>query len=164
MPIYMQITGIDGSVTAAGHEKWIELDSAQLGVNRHVTNPTGRGVNREASAPSVSEIVVTKALDCASTGLFKLSLWGEGKKVKIDFCKTDKDKVEPYLQIELENTLISSYSCSGHGGGHGTHGRPHESLSLNFTKITYNTVQMDPSNKTAKPDRAMWDLAQAKGS
>jgi len=164
MPIYMKVDGIDGSVTATGHEKWIELDSAQVGVNRHITNSTGRGVNREASAPSVSEIVVTKVLDDASTGLFKASLWGEGKKVKIDFVKTDKNKIEPYLQLELENTLVSSYSCSGHGGGDGAHARPMESLSLNFTKITYNTIQMDAANKTAKPDRATWDLAQAKGS
>jgi type VI secretion system secreted protein Hcp len=164
MPIYMKYEGIDGSVTAKGHERWIELDSAQLGVNRHVTNPTGRGVNREASAPSVHEIVITKVQDCASTNLFKASLWGEGKKVKIDFCKTDKDKIEPYLQIELENTLVSSYSASGHGGGGGVHDRPTESLSLNFTRITYNTIAMDPSNKTGKPDRAMWDLAAAKGS
>jgi type VI secretion system secreted protein Hcp len=162
MPIYMSIEGVNGSVTAAGHEKWIELQSCQLGTNRHITNATGRGVNREASAPAVSEIVVTKDLDCASTGLFRLSLWGEGKKVKIDFCKTDKDKIEPYLQLELENTLVSNYSCSGHGGV--GHSQPMESLSLNCTKITYATVHMDASNKTSKPDRAMWDLAQAKGS
>src|SRR5262245_42277971 len=128
----MDYDGIKGAVTAAGHEKWIELHSAQLGVNRHVTNATGRGSNREASAPSVSEIVITKDLDCASTDLVKASLWGEGKKVKIDFCKTDKDKFENYLQIELENTMVSSYSVSGHGGE--SHSRPMESLSLNFTK------------------------------
>jgi len=162
MPIYMKVDGVDGSVTATGHEKWIELQSAQLGVNRHVTNATGRGVNREASAPALSEIVVTKDLDCSSTNLFRLSLWGEGKKVKIDFCKTDKDKIEPYLQVELENTLVSNYSVSGHGGV--THANPMESLSLNFTKITYNTISLDSANKTAKPDRAMWDLATAKGS
>jgi len=162
MPIYMKYEGIDGSVTAAGHEKWIELESAQFGVHRNITSPTGRGANREASAPSVQEIVVTKVQDCASTNLFRASLWGEGKKVKIDFCKTDKDKVEPYLQLELENTLVSSFSSSGHGGD--GHARPMESLALNFTKITFNTIAMDTKNATAKPDRAMWDLAQAKGS
>src|SRR5437868_7124950 len=140
MPIYMKIDGVDGSVTATGHEKWIELQSCQLGTNRHVTNATGRGVNREASVPSVSEIVVTKDLDCASTNLFRLSLWGEGKKVKIDFCKTDKDKFEAYLQLELDNVLISNYTVSGHGGT--GHSRPTESLGLNFTKITYNTIAM----------------------
>jgi type VI secretion system secreted protein Hcp len=162
MPIYMKMDGVDGSVTAKGHEKWIELESAQMGVNRHITSPTGRGANREASVPSVSEVMVTKVQDCASTNLFRLSLWGEGKKVKIDFCKTDKDKFEPYLQLELEHTLISSYSCSGHGGN--GHSRPMESLSMNFTKILFNTIAMDAKNATHKPDRAMYDLAAGKGS
>jgi type VI secretion system secreted protein Hcp len=161
MPIYMKYDGIDGAVTATGHEKWIELDSCQLGVNRHVTSATGRGSNREASVPSVSEIVITKSQDVASTNLFKASLWGEGKKVKIDFVKTDQDKFEQYLQLELENTLVSSFSTSGHGGD--GHARPMESLSLNFTKITYVTTLMDKDNKTAKPDRAMWDLGAGKG-
>ena len=162
MPIYMKYDGIDGSVTAAGHEKWIELESCQLGVHRNITSPTGRGSNREAAIPSMSEIVVTKYQDCASSNLFRASLWGEGKKVKIDFCKTDKDKFEAFLQLELENTMVSSYSSSGHGGD--SNSRPMESLSLNFTKITFNTIAMDKDNKTSKPDRASWDLAAGKGA
>jgi len=162
MPIYMKYDGVDGSVTAAGHEKWIELSSAQFGVNRHITNPSGRGTNREAAVPSVSEIVVTKPTDCASTGLFRESLHGEGKKVKIDFCKTDKDKFEAYMTVELENVMVSSYNVSGAGGTDTTHGRPMESLTLNFTKITYSTTAMDSANKTAKPDRASWDAATGK--
>jgi len=158
----MQFEKIDGSVTAAGHEKWIELESCQMGVQRNVTSATGRGTNREASVPSVSEIVVTKNLDCASTGLFKAALYGEGKKVKIDFVKTDQNKFETFYQLELENALISSYSSSGHGGD--TNTRPMESLSLNFTKITYTTTFMDNKNATGKPDRGSWDLAQGKGA
>lgn len=158
MPIYMQYDGIDGDVTAAGHEKWIELHSCQMGVSRHITNPSGRGVDREASAPAVSEIVVTKNTDAASTNLFRAALWGEGKTVKIDFCKTDKDKQEAYLQLELENTLVSNYSVSSGGD------RPMESLSMNYTKITYNNIGMGAANDTGNPDRAEWDLAQAKGS
>ena len=162
MPIYMEYDGIKGSVTAAGHEKWIELHSCQVGINRHVTSASGRGTNREAAVPSVSEIVVTKDLDCASTGLFKAALWGEGKKVKIDFCKTDKDKWEAYMQMELENALISSFSTSGSGGD--GNARPMESLSLNFTKITYVTTLPDDKNSTGKPDRTSWDLASGKGA
>jgi type VI secretion system secreted protein Hcp len=157
----MDYEGIKGSVTATGHEKWIELHSCQVGINRHVTSASGRGTNREAAVPSVSEITVTKDLDCASTSIFKASLYGEGKKVKIDFCKTDKDKWEAYLQLELENTLISSFSTSGSGGD--SHARPMESLALNFTKITYVTTLMDDKNSTGKPDRGMWDLAAGKG-
>jgi len=154
----MQYDGIDGDVSAAGHEKWIDLSSCQLGTNRAVTTPHGSSADREASAPSVSEIIVTKVIDAASTNLFRASLFGEGKKVKIDFCKTDKDKVEPYLQLELENTLVSSYSVSSGGD------RPTESMSLNFTKITYNNIGMGAANETGQPDRAEWDLALLKGS
>jgi type VI secretion system secreted protein Hcp len=161
MPIYMHFEGVDGAVTAEGHKKWIELQSCQLGVHRNVTSPTGRGQNREAAVPAMSEIVVTKLQDCSSTGLFKASLWGEGKKVKIDFVKTDQNKFEAYMKIELESTLVSSYSTSGMGG-EGSE-RPMESLSLNFTKITYHTIQMDAANKTGKPDRASWDLSHATG-
>src|SRR5262245_26976138 len=112
MPIYMKMDGVDGSVTAEGHQKWIELQSCQMGVHRNIRNPTGVGVNREASAPSVNEIVVTKTQDCASTNLFKAALWGEGKKVKIEFCKTDQNKIETFLSLELENTLVSSFTSS----------------------------------------------------
>lgn len=160
MPIYMKYDGIDGSVTTKGWEKWIDLQSAQLGVHRHMTMPAGVGQNREASTPSVGEIVVTKNQDCASTALFKAALWGSGKKVKIDFVKTEGNQADKYLQVELENTMVSSYSSSGHGGGD----RPMESLSLNFLKITYVTINMDKDNKTAKPDRAMYDLATQTGS
>lgn len=164
MPIYMKIDGVHGSVGAGPHKGWIELDSAQLGINRHVTSPTGRGTNREAAVPAVSELIVTKSLDISSTQLYKLSLWGEGKKVTIDFVKTDKagKEIAPYLSVELENTLISSYSVSGTGGS--ATSRPMESLALNFTKITYTQTATSASDDPqAVKDRALWDLA-VKGS
>jgi type VI secretion system secreted protein Hcp len=162
MPIYMQFHGINGSVTAAGHEQWIELHSATLGMHRNVHNPTGRGINREASAPAMSEITLTKDLDCATTGLFRASLWGEGKTVKIDFCKTDKDKFEAYFQVELDNALVSAFNVTGTGGD--SNARPTESLSLNFTKITITNIVMDAKNATGKPDRSWWDLAAGRGN
>jgi type VI secretion system secreted protein Hcp len=160
MPIYMSYEGIKGAVTAEGHKEWIELESCQVGVHRNVTNATGRGTNREAGAPSVSEIVLTKTQDCASADLFKAAVIGDGKKVKIDFVKTDKDKFETYLTIELENVMVSSFSTSGHGGE--GHSRPMESLSLNFTKIVYTNNQTDAKNKNAAKQMAGWDAAAGK--
>jgi type VI secretion system secreted protein Hcp len=162
MPIYMQFQGIQGSVTAAGHEHWIELHSATLGTHRRLTSASGRGTNREAAVPSVSEITLTKDLDSATMGLFRAGLWGEGKVVKIDFCKTDKDQFEAFFQVELHNVLVSAFSVAGTGGD--SNARPTESLSLNFTKITITTTLMDAKNATGKPDRATWDLATGRGS
>ena len=67
MPIYMKYDGIEGAVTAVGFEKWIELDSCQLGVHRAIAG--GARGNRESSTPNFSDISVSKPQDAASTGL-----------------------------------------------------------------------------------------------
>ena len=71
-------------------------------------------------------------------------------------------RVEPYLRLELENTLVSNCSVSGHGGGDGTHNRPAESLSLNFTKIQCKATQMDGKNAAGSPSSITYDLGAAK--
>ena len=120
MPIYMGIfekpnvldRKFRGEVKAKGYEGWIELQSAQLGTNRHITSPTGRGTNREASA-ATQEIVITKLQDSVSTALYREALHGKGKLIVIAFVKEDGTT---YMKLVLQNTLISSYNVSGHGG------------------------------------------------
>ena len=160
MPIYMRIEGITG--TGKGpYAGWIEVESAQLGAHRSISNTAGQGVNREASAPSVSEIVVSKLADSASTALYRYMLGGEGKKVIIHFTKPGAAGA-PYLAIEMENVMISSYSMSGSAGN--PNGRPMESLSLNFTKITYSTTPtQSASNPKAVKDLSLWNLTVQKG-
>lgn len=157
MPIYMKFPGIGGT-GKGNHKGWIELESCQLGVYRRVTDPTGSSINREASAPAVSEIVVTKSQDIASTDLFRQAVDGQGKKVVIDFVASDSKNDVPYLSLELENVLITSFNTSGHGGI--AHPQPTESLVLNSTKVTYSTTPVE-SSKDPKhlKDRASWDLA-----
>jgi len=156
MPIYMNYNNIAGDVTASGHEGWIELNSFQWGVGRGISSPTGASADRESSAPSVSEITVTKATDVASTKLLDEAYEGEGQKVTIDFCKTDKGNLEKYLTIELEDCMISGYSVSSGGD------RPSETLSLNFTKVAVTNVGMTDTNAQGGNDTITYDLAQAK--
>ena len=164
MPIYMEYEGIKGSVTETGHKQWIDLESAQLGTHRNVKDPTGSNINREASVPSVSEIVVTKTQDDASADLFKAALCGTGKKVTIHFCRTAEGPNQPvkmYLEVVMENTLISSYNISGHGGAGSD--RPMESLSLNFAKINYKAINTSVGASDTSPTTIMWDLGEAQG-
>ena len=65
MPIYMNYNSlaVKGDVTATGYVGWIELNSFQFGVGRGISSPTGGSADRELSAPSVSEITVTKDQD-----------------------------------------------------------------------------------------------------
>lgn len=158
MPIYMEYDSgkIKGDVTEDGHKDWIELNSFSWGVGRGISSPTGGSADRESSAPSVSEITVSKAQDKATGKLITEALQGEGVTVKIDFTRTDKGKLVTYLTYTLENTMISGYSTSSGGD------RPSESLSLNFTKVEISPQTMDKDNKLSTADRVTYDIGLAK--
>ena len=142
MPIYMQYPGIPGTINTKEHPHWIELQSAQFGIGRGISNPTGSNMHRETSTPNLSEVVVTKLLDIASTRLFQESLQGEGKTVTIVFLQNDQQGLKEYLRIVMENTMISSYQVGG--GGQGSQ---MESLSLNFTKLKFVVKDQGPGAK-----------------
>lgn len=156
MPIYVKYGSLTGDVTASGHEGWIEVNSFQWGVGRGISSPTGGSNDRESSAPSVSEIVVTKPADIASAPLLNEAFQGEGVDVTIDFCKTDKGVLEVYQTYTLSETMISGFSTSSGGD------RPSESLSFNFTKIEYKFINMKAGNDAGSPYPVSYDLAQAK--
>ncbi len=155
MPIYMKFDGIDGNVTAKGHEKWIEVNSVQWGVGRGIGSPVGRDSNREASAPSISEVTTTKSTDETSPLFFQEACVGEGKKVQFHFVRTSASQLETYLEITLSNTLVSGYSTSSGGD------LPTESLSFNFTKIEIKYTPFDKTHKAGKPVPAGYDMSTA---
>src|SRR5215203_763377 len=106
MPNYVKYGDIKGDVTADGHkgsDGWFEVNSFQWGVGRGISSPVGNSADREASAPSVSEITMSKAMDVASYRLLDEALQGEGLLCEIHFCKTDKGVLETYVSYKLED-------------------------------------------------------------
>jgi len=142
--IFMKYGSIVGDVTAKGYVGDSQLSSLQWGVSRGIGSPAG-GADREASAPSVSEVIITKNLDSASASLFQEALGGTPSDVEIDFAS---GKLQTYLKLDLSNVLISGYSLSSGGD------RPTESLSLNFTKISFNVVGTKGNTQTVTYDLA----------
>lgn len=156
MAIYMKLGDIKGDVTHESYKEWIECHSFQFGVGRGIGTPVGAAANREASAPSISEVVVTKSMDGASPKIFEHSLSGaEGVKCEIAMVGTGDPGTE-ICRYKLDKTLVSGYSLSSGGD------RPTESVSLNFTKVEYEMIELDASNKTGTPVRVTYDLATAK--
>jgi type VI secretion system secreted protein Hcp len=156
MPIYVKYGTLTGDVTESSHKQWIEVNSFQWGVGRGISSPTGGSSDRESSAPSVSEIVVTKPSDSASSKLLDESLEGEGQDVTIDFCKTDKGKLEVYMSYTLNDTLISGYSLSSGGD------RPQESLSFNFVKVAFKLVDNTATGASGTPSTVTYDIGLGK--
>ena len=159
MPIYIKYGDIKGDVTAEGHkgsDGWVEINSFSFGVGRGISSPVGGSEDREATAPSVSEITMSKPMDVSSVSWLEAALWGEGVDVQIDFCKTDKDKLEVYSTYILNQCMVSGYSLSSGGD------RPTESLSLNFAKFTYTFIKMNSDGTPGDSPRTGYDIGMAK--
>jgi type VI secretion system secreted protein Hcp len=158
MAIYMEWAGglITGDVTDANHEKWIELTAFQWGVGRGIGSATSGQASRESSIPSISEITVTKRMDSASPGLWTDSVAGQlNSDVNIVFTTTDKGDNKEYLKYQLTNTGLSAYQLSSHGD------RPQETLSLNFTKVSWTFTSTAP-DVSGTPTTQGYDLTTNK--
>jgi co-chaperonin GroES (HSP10) len=81
MAIYMKYADIKGTVSASGHEQWIELSSFKYDITRAISAQTGAKGDRETSAPTVGEVVITKRTDRSTVGLLGEAYQGHGKKV-----------------------------------------------------------------------------------
>lgn len=103
----------------------IPLESAQMGVDRRLTNPTGTGAEKEKPVDEGGEMVITLKSGKWSTDLFRESLRGHGyKTVEIVFPAKDGKG----FRIILTDVLISNYWVSGRGDG------PVDSIALSFKK------------------------------
>ena len=156
MAIFLKYGDIKGETTQVTHKGWIELSSFQFGVGRGISSGVGGGGKRESSAPSVSEISVTKTLDVSSTLLLKHALGEPAVIAKIEVTQTDNNgKHVSYQKYELTNTLISGYSISSGGE------RPSESFSLNFTKFDSEYLTIDDKFASKGAGHIVYDIAAA---
>ena len=146
-------TTIKGASQVDGHKNWIVLDSIQFGVGRSITS-VGGGADRETSNPSFAEISCSKSTDVASADLFFQAVAGKSLgKCNIHFLQTHgtDGKGQVYLDVELQDAIISSYSTSSDSG------RPSESFSVNFTKISYQYNAYD-GDKVTTGTAKKWDV------
>ena len=153
MPVYMQYGNILGDVTESSHVNWIELTSVQWGVSRSATNPTGSAAKRNIAAPRITELVVSKPQDVASVPLILESLKGTPKTVKIDFARTGQDRAEVYYSISLSGAVITAFAQAA------TTDRPNETLTLNFTEISFQGTQMDKDGSGTSPSSYTWSVS-----
>ena len=153
MPIYIWFEGVPGPVKRKG-KSWIVIDSAQPGVTRTPAPSAGQG---DRTPPS--ELTVTKALDVASTALFRASRNGTPGRVVIEFVNEDRNGAEesPYLTLELHGVVITAISTSVAGGV------TTETVTLNYGSLTYSTkAPGKPADRPQRVNRAEWYLEGAR--
>lgn len=159
MSIYMKIDGIDGHVTAKGYEKWIELDNVHFGVERTISAKPGNTADREATKPTIREVVVAKTMDKTTPNIFTEACVGKAKsKVEIHICQTG-EKISPYMQYEFDNVIFSNYQVSALGTEQNV--IPKEILHLNFDKIQMKYTPYNDKHQAGSPIPAGYDLSSA---
>lgn len=152
--VYLELTDesgnkYDGNSAAKGHEKKIEVVSWSHGFSQPTTAATKSADQQATSRANHSDLSFTKFFDNASDDILKACWTGQQQKTAIFQCfrssgSTDTgSEATMYLQITLEDAIISHYSISGGGDE-----LPIENITLNYTKCEYKFTPVD--TKTAK--------------
>jgi type VI secretion system secreted protein Hcp len=148
MYIKFDTPAIEGSSTAADHEKEIEVLSWSHGFVQP-TSPTrsaaGAGTVEQAAHQNLT---FTKYLDKATNALLKYCWSGKqfGKATLSCFRSDGASDNKPvkYLEVDMEHVVISNYSVSGGPGD-----LPVENVSLDYGIVQYNYVDQKHADGTA---------------
>jgi type VI secretion system secreted protein Hcp len=150
--IYLKLDGIPGSATDDGFKQQIVVDSFSWGCGVPVSGATGNMSDRTAGKASLADISIMKPLDEATHQLLKHLLQGKSiAKGVFTFVAATNKEAEKYLEITLENILVSSLQQSSSGE------KPTESVSFNYSKIEFSH-QLRDEKGGAKPKRVSYDL------
>lgn len=150
--IFLKLDGIPGSATEKGYAAQINVDSFQFGGGVAVSGGTGKMGDRTAGKVSLADITITKGLDEATHLLIKHLTQGKViPKALFTFVAATNAEAEKYLEVTLENVIVSSFSQSSGGE------KPTESVSLNYSKIEISH-QLRDEKGAPKPKRVAYDL------
>lgn len=139
MYIKFEEPNLETGTTASDHEKDIEVLSWNHGFSQP-TSPTrsaaGSGTVEQANHQNLS---FSKYLDGATAAMLKQCWSGKQfKKVTLSCFRADgatDNKPVKYLEVEMQDVVISNYSVSGGPGD-----VPVENVSLDYGIVKYNYI------------------------
>ena len=133
---FLKIDGIKGESVDAGHRDEIEINSWSWGASNPVLAGGGGGGTGKVS---MQDFHFVCSHDKSSPLLMLSCAQGTHiPKVVLTVRRTTPTGApEEYLTITLEEVLVSSFSSSAPPPNGGAQAPPTQSISLNFTKITF---------------------------
>lgn len=128
---YIKIDNIPGEALDNNHKDWIEALSYQFGLSQNISETASSAGGASAGKAFLSDLQVSKHVDKASPKLFEAAASGTHiPKITIHVNRAGGTQVK-YLEITLEQVLISSFTHNGNTQGD----LPTESFTLNYGKI-----------------------------
>ena len=156
---FLQINGIPGESTDEKHKDWIEILSYSHGVSQSGAGSRSTGGAATSGRCNHQDFSVVKALDKASPALNLFCSKGDHiDKITLELCRATGDK-QPYMIYKLVDSVISSVSVGGGGGG-----IPTESVTFNYGAIYWTYMETDHKTGKKKGEiKKFWNLVHNKG-
>ncbi|MDD3482820.1 type VI secretion system tube protein Hcp [Azovibrio restrictus] len=154
---FLKVDGIPGESTDDKHKDWIEILSYHQGVSQPASATASSVGGASAERVNFGALSISKQVDKASPKLFEACCTGKHiKEVIIEVCRSGGDK-QKYLEIRLEQVIVSNYVQDGGGEF------PHEGISLSAGKYKMIYSQQKRSDGSLGGNVAGgWDLTANK--
>jgi len=158
---FIKIDGIPGESSDDKHKEWIELISYDHHIEQPASSTASSVGGATAERVNHGSFNFVHQLDKATPKLLEACCTGKHiKEVTIEFCRAGGDKVK-YMEIKLEQVLISAVTDNGSSAGES--GFPTEKISLSYGKIKWTYTQQKRQDGSAGGNvSAGWDLTANK--
>ncbi len=142
--LLMHIAEAPGECTQKGFEKWIQLESVQMGLtNTRAGDRSHSGAGSQGKV-HLQDINVTMKLGLHSAILMKHAANGKHlKEVKIVSLATVNNTQQEYHKITMTDVMVTSYQYSqgSHDGDSG-----HENVTFNYGSKQIDYSQLKPND------------------
>jgi len=145
--IFLKVDGVNGEATDVNHKDEIEVVSWSWGVE---LPPPGGGSG--AGRPRVSELALVKHVDKASPSLFRHCLKGTHFPAVVLAQRRSGAGNVSFLTITLNEVFVMRVGDASDGG------KPTESVSFAFSKVTYTYTPLKPDGQPDAPVTLKWNV------
>ena len=160
MTIYLNIPGVEGTVSSENHRGYIEIyDADFLGVSTPITMITGRPTDRMNGSPSFGQIAILKKLDKSSYKLFEAVHSAKVyPSIELHYVTLIGGEQTTYAITKLTNAAFTHYSeCFSSDTG-----VPEEHIRIAYTQIQRTYKPRSEIGGFQSPLITGYDLEQAK--
>ncbi len=132
---FLKLDGIAGESTDKAHKGDIDIESFSIGSQVN-PGPVGGGAGAGAGKVNFQTFTITKTQDKSSPSLFQAAASGKHfQQATLLFSRKSKGKEQDYLQLKLENVVISKFQQGAAAGG-----VPKEEISFAYQKAEESLI------------------------
>lgn len=158
--IYLKIDTIEGEAEATGFEKQMQIMAYSFGASNSGTARTGTGMG--SGKVHLQDFNFTIENGKASAQLFLANCKGNHIPQAVLSQRKAGGDGNPFtfLKVTFGDLVISSFSTGASNGS----GVPVESISFNFTNITYEYFQQKADGTVALTNTVSYDIKKVEGA